>query len=81
MTRPVVLKFGGELLEDPERLRRVVAPFATGSRPLAIVMAAAEIDAREGGDRKRQVKGCASTTDAGVVVSVLAERSIPVRAA
>ena len=77
--RPLVLKFGGELLEDPERLRTVVGAVreVAGAAPLAIVHGGGkEIDAalRVAGIEKRQVEGL-RITDAptlDVVVSVLA---------
>jgi len=79
VTRPVVLKFGGELLEDPERLRGVVAGVLAiaGSSPLAIVHGGGkEIDAalKTAGIEKRQIEGLRITDDPtlAVVVSVLA---------
>ncbi|MEP7309248.1 MAG: acetylglutamate kinase [Acidobacteriota bacterium] len=79
MTRPVVLKFGGELLEDPERLRSVVTGVRAiaGSTPLAIVHGGGkEIDAalKTAGIEKRQIEGLRITDDPtlAVVVSVLA---------
>ena len=79
VTRPVVLKFGGELLEDPERLRGVVAAVCAiaGSTPLAIVHGGGkEIDAalKTAGIEKRQIEGLRITDDPtlAVVVSVLA---------
>ncbi|MGE0448302.1 MAG: acetylglutamate kinase [Vicinamibacterales bacterium] len=81
MTRPVLLKFGGELLEDRSHLETVVRAVtsAARTRPLAIVHGGGkEIDAalRAAGIEKRQVDGLritdASTLD--VVVGVLAGR-------
>ena len=37
MSAPLVLKFGGELLEDPSRLRTVVSAVAAKSREKAFV--------------------------------------------
>jgi acetylglutamate kinase len=77
---PVVLKFGGELLEDPARMSAVVAAIAqiaaTGT-PLAIVHGGGkEIDAalKTAGIEKRQVEGLRITDEPtlAVVVSVLA---------
>ena len=80
MTPPVVLKFGGELLEDSARMNGVVASISqiTRSRvPTVIVHGGGkEIDAalKAAGIEKRQVEGL-RITDAptlDVVVSVLA---------
>ena len=79
MTRPIVLKFGGELLEDAARLQAVVAAVReiAGTVPLAIVHGGGkEIDAalKVAGIEKRQIEGL-RITDAptlAVVVSVLA---------
>jgi acetylglutamate kinase len=77
--RPLVLKFGGELLEDPERLNVVVSAVRAiaGSTPLAIVHGGGrEIDAalKAAGIEKRQIEGLRITDDPtlAVVVSVLA---------
>jgi acetylglutamate kinase len=78
--RPLVLKFGGELLEDRSRLQTVVgavAAIASRGIPLAIVHGGGkEIDAalRVAGIEKKQVDGLRLTDDAtlDVVVSVLA---------
>jgi acetylglutamate kinase len=79
---PVVVKFGGELLEQPDRLQTVVAamsPVATRMPvvPLVIVHGGGkEIDAalKVGGIEKRQVDGLRITDEAtlAVVVGVLA---------
>lgn len=78
---PVVLKFGGELLEDSARLQTVVTAVArivgAGSVPVVIVHGAGkEIDAalKLAGIEKRQVDGLRITDDPtlDVVVSVLA---------
>ena len=80
MKAPVVLKFGGELLEDSARMHAVVASIAqiaaTGV-PLAIVHGGGkEIDAalKVAGIEKRQVEGLRITDEPtlDVVVSVLA---------
>lgn len=80
MTAPVVLKFGGELLEDSSRMNAIVsavADIAAAGVPLVIVHGGGkEIDAalRTAGIEKRQVEGL-RITDAQtleVVVSVLA---------
>ena len=80
MTRPLVIKFGGELIEDRARLSTVVgglsAIAATGA-PLVIVHGGGkEIDAalKAAGIEKRQVDGLRITDAAtlDVVVSVLA---------
>ncbi|PWT84112.1 MAG: acetylglutamate kinase [Blastocatellia bacterium] len=77
--KPLVLKFGGELLEQPERLREIVKAVgniaATG--PLVIVHGGGrEIDEalRCAGIEKRQVDGLRITDEAtlNVVVAVLA---------
>jgi acetylglutamate kinase len=77
--RPLVLKFGGELLEDPERLNAVVSAVRdiAGSTPLAIGHGGGrEIDAalKTAGIEKRQIEGLRITDDStlAVVVSVLA---------
>ena len=82
MTAPTVVKFGGELLEDPERLSGVVSAIARvtpprGSTPLVIVHGGGkEIDAalKIAGIEKRQVEGLRITDEATleVVVAVLA---------
>ena len=80
MSGALVLKFGGELLEDPARLRSVVAAVVHIARrggPVAIVHGGGkEIDAalKAAGIEKRQVDGLRITDDAtlDVVVSVLA---------
>ena len=80
MKPPVVLKFGGELLEDPARLGGVVDTIAqihALATPLVIVHGGGkEIDAalKVAGIEKRQVEGLRITDDAtlDVVVSVLA---------
>jgi acetylglutamate kinase len=77
---PLVLKFGGELLEDPSRLRAVVAAVAqiaaTGA-PLVVVHGGGkEIDVAlaTAGIEKRQVEGLRITDEATleIVVAVLA---------
>ena len=77
--KPVVLKFGGELLEDPERLTALAATLAKLARhtPIVIVHGGGrEIDASLArvGIQKRQVDGLRITDDATleVVVGVLA---------
>jgi acetylglutamate kinase len=77
--RPVVLKFGGELLEDPASLARVVAGVAQIARsrtPVIVHGGGKEIDAalERAGIGKRQVDGLRITDEAtlDVVVSVLA---------
>ena len=77
--RPVVVKFGGELLEQPERLGTVVAAMArvAAHTPLVIVHGGGkEIDAalKRAGIEKRQVDGLRITDEATleVVVGVLA---------
>ena len=80
MTGPVVLKFGGELLEDAARLEVVVGAVARVAErgvPLAIVHGGGkEIDAalKVAGIEKRQVDGLRITDERtlDVVVSVLA---------
>jgi len=80
VTGALVLKFGGELLEDPARLRTVVAAIVHIARrggPVVIVHGGGkEIDAalKVAGIEKRQVDGLRITDDAtlDVVVSVLA---------
>lgn len=80
MTPPVVLKFGGELLEDPARMHGVVAAIAQIAKagtPIAIVHGGGkEIDAalKMAGIEKRQVEGLRITDEPtlDVVVSVLA---------
>jgi len=77
---PVVLKFGGELLEDPGRMQAVVASIAqiaAAGTPLVIVHGGGrEIDAalKVQGIEKRQVEGLRITDEPtlDVVVSVLA---------
>ena len=73
------MKFGGELLEDPSRLRVVVAAIATVAKatPVAIVHGGGkEIDAalKAAGIEKRQVDGLRITDEPtlDVVVAVLA---------
>ena len=76
---PVGVKFGGELLEDPERLQTVVRAMAAAARhghALVIVHGAGkEIDAalKTAGIEKRQVDGLRITDDRtlDVVVAVL----------
>lgn len=77
--RPLVLKFGGELVEDPSRLNTIVAAVASaaGATPLVIIHGGGrEIDAalRLAGIEKRQVDGLRITDEAtlDVVVAVLA---------
>ena len=79
MSRMLVVKFGGELLEDPSRLKVIVAAMksAAGTTALVIVHGGGkEIDAalNVAGIEKRQVDGLRITDDAtlDVVVSVLA---------
>ncbi len=78
-TRPLVLKFGGELLEDRAHLATVVSAIATlaNTAPLVVVHGGGrEIDAalKIAGIETRQVDGLRITDDAtlDVVVSVLA---------
>jgi acetylglutamate kinase len=73
----LVVKFGGELLEDPEGLARLVGVIAAMPRPLVIVHGGGkEIDAAlaQAGLVKRQVDGLRITDAATleVVISVLA---------
>src|SRR5262249_17479749 len=76
---PVVLKYGGELVEDAQHLRTAVASIAAAveaSIPLVIVHGGGRaVDAalKAAGIEKRQVDGLRITDDAtlGVVVSVL----------
>ena len=80
--QPVVVKFGGELIEQPDRLDTVVTAMSriakhTPRVPLVIVHGGGtEIDAalKIAGIEKRQVDGLRITDEAtlGVVVSVLA---------
>jgi acetylglutamate kinase len=77
--KPVVLKFGGELLEDPQRLGALAATMAKLVRntPVVIVHGGGrEIDASLArvGIEKRQVEGLRITDDATleIVVGVLA---------
>src|SRR6266550_2211155 len=78
--RPVVLKFGGELLEDPSRLATVVSAVARAASrgaPLVLVHGGGkEIDAalEAAGIEKRQVDGLRITDEPtlDVVVAVLA---------
>ena len=80
MTRPLVVKFGGELIEDRAHLAAVVAGLAAIARagaPLVVVHGGGkEIDAalKVAGIDKRQVEGLRITDEAtlDVVVSVLA---------
>src|SRR3954453_18174534 len=80
MTGPVVLKFGGELIEDRAHLATVVASLSAIARTAAPLVIAhgggREIDAsvKGGGIEKRQVEGLRITDQAtlDVVVSVLA---------
>ena len=80
MSHTLVIKFGGELLEDAARLETVVGAIATIAAqglPLAIVHGGGkEIDAglKVAGIEKKQVDGLRITDDAtlDVVVSVLA---------
>jgi acetylglutamate kinase len=76
---PIVVKFGGELLEEPSRLNTVVAALsaASGEEPLVVVHGGGkEIDAAlsRAGIAKRQVDGLRITDDPtlDVVVSILA---------
>ena len=77
--KPVVLKFGGELLEDPQRVTGLAAAVAKLARktPLVIVHGGGrEIDASLArvGIEKRQVDGLRITDEPtlDIVVSVLA---------
>src|SRR5205085_5784063 len=80
VSAPIVLKCGGELLDDPGRLAGAVAAIAAVNRrdvPLVVVHGGGkEIDAalRAAGIEKRQVDGLRITDRAtlDVVVSVLA---------
>lgn len=80
MARPLVIKFGGELIEDRGHLAAVVAglsAIASGGVPLVVVHGGGkEIDAalKAAGIEKRQVEGLRITDEAtlDVVVSVLA---------
>ena len=79
MPPPVVLKFGGELLEEPERMAVLASAIAKLSRktPLVIVHGGGrEIDASlaRAGIEKRQVDGLRITDEAtlDIVVGVLA---------
>src|SRR6266540_2992140 len=79
MVRPLVLKIGGELLEDRARLATVVSAIATiaSATPLVVVHGGGkEIDAAltSAGIEKRQVDGLRITDQAtlDVVVAVLA---------
>ena len=78
--KPIVLKFGGELIEDRAHLAEVVAglaAIANAGTPIVVVHGGGkEIDAalKTAGIEKRQVEGLRITDDAtlDVVVSVLA---------
>jgi len=78
-TRPLVLKFGGELLEDRSHLATVVSAIGTMAAqrlPLVVIHGGGkEIDAalKAAGIQKHQVDGLRITDEAslGVVVSVL----------
>lgn len=80
LSPPLVVKFGGELLEEPERLRTVVdamVSVAGRGQPLVIVHGGGkEIDRalQRAGIEKRQVEGLRITDQAtrDVVVAVLA---------
>src|SRR5262249_23976985 len=80
VTRPLVLKFGGELLEDRAHLATVVGAVSSitaGGAPIVIVHGGGkEIDAalKIAGIEKRQVDGLRITDEPtlDVVVSVLA---------
>src|SRR5688572_20815467 len=79
MSAPVVLKFGGELLEDPQRLAALASTIAKLARktPLVVVHGGGrEIDASLArvGIEKRQVDGLRITDGPTleIVVSVLA---------
>src|SRR5438046_2502373 len=79
VTRPLVLKIGGELIEDPGHLSVAVGAIARlhAATPLVVVHGGGkEIDAalRAAGLEKRQVDGLRITDDAAldVVVAVLA---------
>ena len=75
MAAPLVLKFGGELLEDPARLGAVVSALArvAAGTPVVIVHGGGkEIDAalKAAGIEKRQVDGLRITDDATLNVDV-----------
>jgi acetylglutamate kinase len=78
--KPLILKFGGELIDDPARLQVVVdaiAQIAASGLPLVVVHGGGrEIDAalKAAGIEKRQVDGLRITDERtlGVVVAVLA---------
>ena len=78
-TKPVVFKFGGELLEDRAHLSTVVSTIKKiAARPMPLVIVhggGKEIDAalKVAGIQKQQIDGLRITNDAtlGVVVSVL----------
>jgi acetylglutamate kinase len=81
--RPIVLKFGGELLDDPAAVRTIVAAIArlaaredVGARFVIVHGGGKEIDRalKAAGLEKRQVDGLRITDDAtlDVVVAVLA---------
>src|SRR5207245_4340508 len=78
--RPIVVKFGGELIEDRAHLATVVAglsSMATAGAPLVVVHGGGkEIDAalKTAGIEKRQIEGLRITDEPtlDVVVSVLA---------
>ena len=77
--RPLILKFGGELLEEPGRLQVAVGAVTTlgAHTPVVVVHGGGkEIDAalKAAGIEKRQVDGLRVTDEAtlGVVVAVLA---------
>ena len=79
MARPIVLKLGGELLEDASRMRAVAAEIAraAATMPIAVVHGGGrEIDAAlaKAGISKQQVDGIRVTDQATleIVVSVLA---------
>ncbi|HKT80362.1 MAG TPA: acetylglutamate kinase [Vicinamibacterales bacterium] len=82
MTQPTVIKFGGELLDDTDRLTTVVSAVSAAARtgaPLIVVHGGGkEIDAalRRAGIEKRQVDGLRITDAATLdeVVAVLAGR-------
>jgi acetylglutamate kinase len=76
---PVVLKFGGELLEEPQRVAALASAMAKLSRKTSVVIihgGGREIDASlaRAGLEKRQVEGLRITDEGtlNVVVSVLA---------
>lgn len=76
---PTVLKLGGELIEEPERMRAVAAAIAGAARSLPLIVVhggGREIDAAllKAGIAKRQVDGVRVTDEAtlAVVVPVLA---------